>query len=166
MCVQYFATFEHQRLRPIPDECMSGVDGLSGGHLSGRMTKAYKDALKELEEYLADGRLPDAMGGGEWPEPVWRVVDSDYESEEDMGDGEERDLPWRLGANGSIVIERLGRIEYIRPGYHSARSIHPIGCGQAAGCPAARFPLLPSRFLPVRPLPHPAREQRSRSSSS
>ena len=47
---------------------------------------------------------------------------------------EDPTLPWVLSS--SLTIERLGRIEYIRPTYHAPRALYPIGYSATRRAPA------------------------------
>ena len=47
---------------------------------------------------------------------------------------EDPTLPWVL--TPALTIERLGRIEYIRPAYHAPRALYPIGYSATRRAPA------------------------------
>jgi hypothetical protein len=47
---------------------------------------------------------------------------------------EDPTLPWAL--TPALTIERLGRIEYIRPAYHAPRALYPVGYSATRRAPA------------------------------
>ena len=159
LAVQYFGSAEHGRLGVATKEGQPGAtsfeDGLEDKALLRGLNAALKAALTQLEEYLLSGTLPDKMGGEDWPdEPDWV---SDDEGDDDAARGPpppgsaaewwatapgERPavgqaLPWQVSQQ--VTVLSLGRIEYIRPAYHTPKCLYPIGYaalrreGDAAG---------------------------------
>ena len=138
LAVQYFGSAEHGRLGTTPDVCLSFEDGLAADCVrKGGAVAAFQLALAQLEDYLSSGTLSDKMGGRAWPDaPDFESDDED--AEPPLGSAaafwadaaqhlprEDPSLPWTLSAQ--LTVERLGRIEYIRPSYHNPKFMYPIG---------------------------------------
>lgn len=148
LAVQYFGSAEHGRLGVPQKEGLPGAtsfeDGLADKALVKGVNAALKAALQQLEEYLLKGTLPDKMGGEDWPdEPEW--VSDDEGDDADVARGPpppgsaaewwatapgERPaaaaaLPWQVSPQ--VTVLSLGRIEYIRPAYHTPKCLYPIG---------------------------------------
>jgi len=151
LAVQYFGGCEHGRLAvaapgapPPPDVALSLEDGLAEESCEvlrkGLARPAFLVALQALEAYLRSGQLADKMGG--------RDLVDEWEEEEEEAAGppppgsaaefwaaaaasaaapppQDATLPWTLPP--ALRVFSLGRLDYIRPAYHTKQLFYPLG---------------------------------------